>query len=261
MIVAALRVFAGTTMIDDVAVIDRGHETEVLCGRDGNADAGRCERIGGTAVGKVDRRDRGPTPGSVDEGASGFGDDELAIGGQLPGPNRHFAVEKALLKVEFEDARGRSGFDETHRHEGADTLGGDARPVDVVDVHVEGEALQTDGLAEVGIEKEFQASVIVAVAVEAARSDAEVFADVIGADGHAIRGEPSAKAGRIAQFSGQDRCNRGLGQAALTVVGVHGEGCGRQQVNGERSRDGRRRDAAGGLAGCADHIRITPCRR
>ena len=151
-----------------IAVIDRDHQSPSVVGVDGNAHAGRGQRIGRAAARQIGGGDRRPAPGAVQEEAAALADEELGVGRKLAKADRHLVVEQMLLEPHLEQARGVGCLEIGDRHQAADIGGGDRVAVNLIAIGEEAEALPQAELLHVGIDVELEHAVILAALVEAA---------------------------------------------------------------------------------------------
>ena len=211
-IVAALRVFTGARRCG-VAIIDADHDAELVVRVDGDAHAGRGQRIGGAAARQVGGGDRRPAPGAVEKISATIAGDKLLIGGKLADAHGQLLVEHGLLEPQLEQAGGVGRFEIGDRHERADIGGGDRIAVDLITVGVEAEAPPKAKLLHVGIDIELEHAVILAALVEAAPV-VERLAVIIAADADAAPGKPLAHAACV-ELEGCIFWNAGIGHVAI----------------------------------------------
>ncbi len=215
-----------------IAVIDGDHEPQLVVRIDGDAHAGRGQRIGGTAARQVGGGDRRPAPGAVQEIAAALADDELGVGGELTELDGHLVVEHVLLEPHLEQARGVGRFEIGDRHQRADIGGGDRVAVDLIAVGEEAEPAPTDGLLHVDIHVELEHAVILAALVEAAPI-VERLAVIVAADADAGARQGRARSTDIG-LEGRVVGNAGVGHVAIGagLAGKRNQCC----RNGDRAK-------------------------
>ena len=160
-----------------VAVEDRALQRPVAVGRQLEQHPRRRQRIGGSAARQVVGRDVGPAEGRVDEQVGVLADDERGVGTDLPGRQRHLAVEQGLLVPDLVEAGRGERFDAAGERQ-AEQVGA-AQPVaeDPVAVGVQHGAVEGGCLGEIDVDLQVEPAVADDALPDAAGRVAQRFAD------------------------------------------------------------------------------------